>query len=68
LTVPSKDQLKQWLVAPAPMTDLREQIRQSPATPALLDAMSQEIAGVGEIPVLTYSLYRTFERTGTRGP
>jgi hypothetical protein len=68
LTVPSKDQLKQWLAAPAPITDLRAQVRQSPTTPMLLNAMRQEIADLETIPTLTYSLYRTFEHEGTRGP
>lgn len=68
MTVPTKDQLKRWLAEPAPVMDLRAQVRQSPTTPVLLDAMRQEIADTGAIPVLTYSLYRTFEHIGTRGP
>ena len=36
MTLPAKEQLKRWLAAPAPAADLRQQIRQSPSTPALL--------------------------------
>jgi hypothetical protein len=68
LSIPAKDQLKRWLAAPAPVADLRAQVRQSPTTPVLLDAIRQEIADLTTIPALTYTLYRTFERTGTRGP
>jgi len=66
--VPTKVDLKRWLAAPAPASDLRAQIRQSPTTPHLLDAIRQEIEDRGALPALTYTLYRTFEHEGTRGP
>jgi hypothetical protein len=68
VTVPTKDQLSRWLAAPAPITDLRAQVRQSPTTPVLLEAIRQEITDTGAIPALTYTLYRTFEHSGIRGP
>jgi hypothetical protein len=68
LTVPTKDQLKRWLAAPAPVSDLRAQVRQSPTTPILLDAIRHEISDLSAIPTLTYTLYRVFEHDGTRGP
>jgi hypothetical protein len=68
LTVPTKEQLKHWLAAPAPVGDLRAQVRQSPTTPVLLDAMRHEITDVSAVPALTYTLYRVFEHDGARGP
>ncbi|HEX3052755.1 MAG TPA: heparinase II/III family protein [Aggregatilineaceae bacterium] len=68
MTVPSKDQLKRWLNNPAPITDLRVQVRQSPTTQVVLDAMRQEIDDLNTIPTLSYSLYRMFEQNGVRGP
>jgi hypothetical protein len=62
--VVSKEQLKTWLVTPAPLADLRAQVRQSPTTPILLDAMRQEIGDADSL--LTYTLYREFEHTGVR--
>jgi len=64
----SKEDLKRWLATPSPAGDLRAQIRQSPTTPHLLDAIRQEIDDRAAIPALSYTLYRTFERYGTRGP
>lgn len=66
MTVPSVEQLKTWLAAPAPVSDLREQVRRSPTTPLLLNAIRQEITDVGVIPATTYTLYRDFEHTGVR--
>ncbi|MBI5960626.1 MAG: heparinase II/III family protein, partial [Chloroflexi bacterium] len=63
---PTKAQLKQWLASPAPISDLREQLRQSPTTPLMLDAMRREIPGVTEIPQVTYTLFREFEHNGQR--
>lgn len=65
MTLASKAQLKRWLAAPAPATDLREQLRRSPTTPALLDALRQEVP-LDTITPLTYTLYREFEHTGSR--
>ena len=66
MTHPSKAQIKQWLAAPAPLTDLREQIRQSPTAPVMLDAMRKIVPDVRTVPSLTYTLYREFEHTGSR--
>ncbi len=63
---PAKTQLKSWLAAPAPVSDLRAQIRQSPTAPALLAAIRREIPDVAPVPQLTYTLYREFEHTGSR--
>ncbi len=68
LTVPTKDQLRRWLAAPAPVSDLRAQVRQSATTPILLETTRREITDVSVIPTLTYTLYRVFEHSGTRGP
>lgn len=68
MTLPTIDQLRRWLAAPVPTADLREQVRQSPTTPALLATMRREITDLGDIPALTYTLFRTFEHTGARGP
>lgn len=66
--VPTKEDLKRWLAARAPASDLRAQIRQSPTTPHLLGTIRHEIEDRAAIPTLSYTLYRTFEREGTRGP
>lgn len=63
---PSIAQLKQWLSAPAPVADLRAQIRDSAVTPRMLEVMRQIVPNVQDIPLLTYSMYREFERTGER--
>jgi hypothetical protein len=63
---PSKAQLKEWFASPGPVSNLREQIRHSPTTPVFLDAMREVVPDVMEIPLLTYTLYREFERTGQR--
>lgn len=66
--VPTKEELKRWLASPGAAADLRAQIAQSPTTPHLLDAIRREIDDRDPIPSLTYTLYRTFEHEGTRGP
>lgn len=66
MTTPSVSQIKQWLASPRPAADLREQIRQSPTTMPLLNAMRRAIPDVHEVPQLTYTLYREFEHTGSR--
>jgi hypothetical protein len=63
---PSLAQLKQWLDAPAPLSDLRAQIREAPVTPQMVEMMRQIVPDVQDIPVLKYSMYREFERTGER--
>lgn len=63
---PTIEQLKRWLANPAPTANLREQLRQSPTTPKLLDAMRQAVPTVHDITPLTYTLYREFERSGSR--
>lgn len=63
---PSSAQLKRWLRSPAPVADLREQIRQAAAAPHLLAVMRQVVPDVHDIPMLSYSSYREFERTGER--
>lgn len=68
MTFASKEQLARWLADPGPVSDLRAQIRRSATTPHLLDAIRAEIPDRGAIPALTYTLYRTFEHEGTRGP
>ena len=65
---PTKEDLKRWLESPAAVADLRAQIAQSPTTPHLLSAIRREIDDQEPIPALTYTLYRTFEHEGTRGP
>jgi hypothetical protein len=63
---PSFAQLQRWLSAPAPMSDLREQIRHSPVAPRMVAMMRQIVPDVDAIPLLKYSSYREFERTGER--
>lgn len=63
---PSLAQLKQWLSTPAPIADLRTQIRESPITPRMLEVMRDIVPDVRSIPMLTYTMYREFERTGER--
>jgi hypothetical protein len=63
---PSIEQLKQWLSTPAPIANLRELIRQSPMTPPMLETIRQIVPDVHDIPMLTYTMYREFERTGER--
>lgn len=66
LPLPSVVQLKQWLAAPAPIADLRAQIRQAAVTLRMLDVMRQIVPDLYEIPLLKYTVYREFERTGER--
>lgn len=63
---PSIQQLKQWFANPAPISDLREQIRTAPMTPPMLDVIRVMVPDVHTIPLLTYHLYREFEHTGSR--
>lgn len=60
------EQLKQWLASPAPLSDLRAQIRQAQVTPRMLETMRSIVPDVAGIPVLRYSAYREFEHTGER--
>lgn len=62
----TKSQLKQWLAHPAPLADLRAQIREAAATPIMLDMIRQGAPRVRGYAPLTYTLYREFERTGER--
>ncbi len=66
MTSPSLDQLKRWLSAPAPVSDLAHQVRQSPTTPRLLAAVRRAVPDLKTIPQTTYTDYREFERTGSR--
>ncbi len=66
LSRPSSAQLKRWLRSPAAISNLREQIRQAAITPHMLTVMRQIVPDVHEIPMLKYSGYREFERTGER--
>lgn len=63
---PTLNQIKQWLQNPAPQPDLREQIRTAPTLDAMLENMQTIVPNVVDIPMLTYSNYREFERTGER--
>lgn len=63
---PSLEQLKHWLSSAASLADLRIQIRESAVTPRLLDTIRTVVPDVQDIPFLTYSMYRQFERTGER--
>lgn len=63
---PSVDQIKRWLKAPAPLSDLRAQIREAQVTPRMLETMRAIVPDVHIIPMLKWSMYREFERTGER--
>jgi hypothetical protein len=63
---PSIEQIKRWLTNPAPVGDLRTQIHDSAVTPRMLDTMRSVVPDTSSIPLLTYSAYRQFERTGER--
>ncbi len=63
---PSIDQLKSWLNHPAPQSDLRAQVRDAAITPRMLEAIRGVVPDVQPIPMLTYTSYREFERTGER--
>jgi hypothetical protein len=63
---PSIEQIKKWLASPAPIADLRAQIRDSKITPQMLTRMRASVPNVEDIPMLTYTSYREFERTGER--
>lgn len=62
----SVEQLKAWFAAPAPCSDLREQIRESHVVPRMVEMMRTTVPNVSPIPMLPYTLYREFERTGER--
>ncbi len=63
---PSIQQIRRWLSSPAPVSDLRAQIRESAVAPSMLEMMRDRVPDVRNIPLLTYSLYREFEHTGER--
>lgn len=63
---PSKDQLKAWLSQPHPESDLAEQIRHSASTPQILDILRHAAPDLTTIAPTTYTLYREFERNGSR--
>ncbi|MBI5931551.1 MAG: heparinase II/III family protein [Chloroflexi bacterium] len=63
---PSVQQLKQWFADPAPLSNLRQQIRTAPMTAPMLEVMRAMVPDVTTIPLLTYHLYREFEHTGSR--
>src|SRR5690554_6345023 len=63
---PSIEQIKHWLRSPAPISDLRQQIREAAITPRMLELMRKNVPDVSNIPMLTYSKYREFEHTGER--
>lgn len=65
-TRPTFSQLQGWLKARASLASLREQIRSAPITPHMLDTMRTIVPDVIEIPMLNYTMYREFERTGER--
>lgn len=63
---PSVEQLKGWFADAAPMSDLRDQLRQSPTTPIVLNTLRQVVPDLTTIEPLTYTKYREFEHTGSR--
>ncbi|MBZ0277460.1 MAG: heparinase II/III-family protein [Anaerolineae bacterium] len=63
---PSLEQIKKWLLSPAPVSDLRAQIRSAAVTPRVLETMRAVVPDVHTIPMLTYTQYREFEHTGER--
>lgn len=63
---PSIDQLKRWFAAPAPVAELRALVRTAAITPRMLDAIRAVVPAVQPIPILTYTMYREFERNGER--
>lgn len=63
---PTLDQLKTWLGNPAPVADLRTQIRDAPVTVQMLEQMREAVPDVRAIPFLRYSVYREFEHIGAR--
>src|SRR5690606_37199024 len=63
---PSIEQIKHWLRSPAPISDLRQQIREAAITPRMLELMRKNVPDASNIPMLTYSKYREFEHTGER--
>jgi hypothetical protein len=63
---PSLQQIRNWLLNPAPVSDLRAQIRAAAITPRVLETMRAIVPDVRTIPTLTYTQYREFEHTGER--
>lgn len=63
---PTRAQLTRWLTDPQPISDLRAHIIASPTTPYLIAALRREVPDLTTMPVLTYTQYREFERTGQR--
>lgn len=63
---PTLNQLKDWLRKPAQKSDLRTQIRKSPIMPQMLEVIRKTVPNVTDIPILRYTSYREFERTGER--
>ncbi len=61
--LPLNDLLK-LTVSPDPLLD---QIRCSPGAAVILAALRKAVPVVGEYPHTTYTLYREFERSGSRG-
>jgi len=61
-----KEQLKQWLVQPAPVNDACDQIRRSPSTPLMLSLLRRDAPDLATLPQTPYTLYREFERNGKR--
>ena len=49
MSLPSKDQLKTWLAAPASLDDLCARIRQSPTTPLMLNVMRSTLPDLAAI-------------------
>ena len=64
--LPSIEQIKKWLSSPAPIADLRTQIKESRITSLMLENMRASIPDVTDIPMLTYTSYREFESNGER--
>jgi hypothetical protein len=62
----SRDQLREWFIHPTPIENLADQIRRSPSTPSLMDALRRIVPDLTNIPHTTYTCYREFERSGAR--
>lgn len=66
LTRPTLSQLKGWLQNRPQLASLRAQIREAAITPRMIQTIRAAVPDVHEIPMLKYSVYREFERTGER--
>lgn len=64
--IATAQQLKTWLSQPAPPDTLTEQIRSSGATPLIGAMLRQAAPDLSTIQPTTYTLYREFERNGSR--